>query len=178
MCIAASIWLLEIPKKIKYLQSKIHYTIIGAILIFGFSSTILIITNDLSYNQFEALSYVIENHDEQSTILASPVYTWILYDVFDMDNVPKDYAMILFEPVKTRKITVVADSHFMLDQSRGMELVKAYNHTHSVQYFQGKANDFDTRIYPYTNMRVNHEGFSIDVRTGDWNMAKNQKNQP
>lgn len=178
MCIAASVWLLEIPKKIKYLQSKIHYVIIGAILIFGFSSTILIITNDLSYNQFEALSYVIENHDGQSTILASPVYTWILYDVFDMDDIPRDYAMILFEPVKTRGITVVADSHFMLDRNRGTELVKAYNDTHSVQYFQGKAKDFDTRIYPYTNMRVNHEAFSIDIRAGDWNIAGNQKNQP
>lgn len=169
MCIAASIWLLEIPKKIKYLQSKtIHYTIIGIILIFGFSSTILIITNDLSYNQFEALSYVIENHDDQSTILASPVYTWILYDVFKIDNVPKDYAMILFGPVETKKITVIADSHFMLDQSRGEKLVQAYNNTQSERYFEGKVNDFDTRIYPYTNMRLNHEGFSIDVRTGNW----------
>ena len=51
------------------------------ILVFGFSSTLLIITNDVSYNQFEALSYVIENQQEQSTILASPTYSWILYDV-------------------------------------------------------------------------------------------------
>lgn len=169
LCIGASIWLLDMPQKIKYLQSKtIHLLVITSILVFGFSSTLLLITNDVSHNQFEALSYVLENLDEQSTILASPVYSWILYDVFSVENVPKDYSIILFEPLETNRITVIADSHFVLDQNRGPELVKAYNDTQSIMYFEGKINDFDTRYYPYTNMRLNQEGFSIDVRTGEW----------
>ena len=169
LCIGASIWLLDLPKKIKYLQSKkIHRAIIATILVFGFSSTILIITNDVSYNQFEALSYVLENQDEQSTILASPVYSWILYDVFSVDNVPIDYSMVLFYPIETKKITVIADPHFMLDQNRGKELQKAYSDTLSVKYFDGRANDFDTQIYPYSNMKVNLEGASIDIRIGKW----------
>ncbi len=169
MCIAASIWLLDMPKKIKCLQSKtIHRAIIVSILVFGFSSTLLIITNDVSYNQFEALSYVIENQQEQSTILASPVYSWILYDVFNIENVPLDYSMALFYPIETPNITVIADPHFMLDQNRGGELVKAYNTTESVKFFEGKASEFDTRIYPYTNMKVNQEGFYIDIREGQW----------
>jgi len=146
MCIAASIWLLDMPKKIKHLQSRtIHYGIIGIILVFGFTSTMLVITNDLSHNQFEALSFVLENHNTQSTILASPVYTWILYDVFDMDNVPKDYAMILFGPIQTKDITVIADAHFMLDQNRGEKLVQAYNNTDSTMFFEGKTNDQQTQ---------------------------------
>jgi 4-amino-4-deoxy-L-arabinose transferase-like glycosyltransferase len=170
LCIAASIWLLDMPKKIKYLQSKtIHRIIIASILVFGLTSTLLIITNDVSYNQFEALSYVLENQQEQSTILASPVYSWILYDVFNVENVLSDYSMVLFYPIETKSITVIADPHFMLDQSRGGELVQAYNNTHSVKFFEGRANEFDTRIYPYTNMRVNLEGSSIDIREGDWN---------
>lgn len=167
LCIAASILLLDLPRKIRHLQSKtIHYGIIGVILVFGFSSTVILITNDVSYNQFEALSFVLENQSDQSTILASPVYTWILHDIFDRDNVPKDYAMILFEPIKTKEITVIADAHFMLDQSRGNKLVQAYNNTESIQFFEGKPKDFDTRIYPYTSMRVNQEGLSIDIRAG------------
>lgn len=167
MCIAASIWLLDMPKKVKYLKSKkIHLGTIGVILVFGLSSTILTITNDLSYNQFEALSFVLQNQNTENTILASPVYTWILYDVFGIDNVPKDYAMILFEPIETKKITVIADAHFMLDQNRGERLVQVYNNTQSIRYFEGGVNDFDARIYPYTSMRVNQEGFSIDVREG------------
>ncbi|MCH7560699.1 MAG: glycosyltransferase family 39 protein [Thaumarchaeota archaeon] len=169
LCIGASIWLLDMPKKIKYLQSKIiHLTIIASILVFGFSSTLLIITNDVSYNQFEALSYVLENQKEQSTILASPVYSWILYDVFNVENVPIDYSMVLFYPIETKNITVIADLHFMLDQNRGGELIQAYNNTRSVKFFEGRVNEFDTRIYPYTNMMVNQEGFSIDIREGEW----------
>ena len=169
LCIGASIWLLDMPKKIKYLQSKtIHRIIIMSILVFGFSSTILIITNDVSYNQFEALSYVLENQNEQTTILASPVYSWILYDVFNVENVPIDYSMVLFYPVETKSITVIADPHFMLDQNRGGELIQAYNNTQSVKFFEGRANDFDTRIYPYTNMKMTQEGFSIDIREGEW----------
>jgi len=169
LCIGASIWLLDMPKNIKYLQSKtIHPIIIGSILVFGFSSTILIITNDVSYNQFEALSYVLENQDEQSTILASPVYSWILYDVFGVENVPKDYSHVLFYPIDTKRITVIADLHFILDLTRGEELQKAYNYTKSEKYFEGKVNDFDTRIYPYTSMIMNQEGGSIDIRVGDW----------
>ncbi len=169
MCIAASIWLLEMPKNIKLLESKtIHRIVIVSILVFGFSSTLILITNDVSYNQFEALSYVIENPQDQSTILASPVYSWILYDVFDMENVPLDYSMALFYPIETSNLTVIADPHFMLDQNRGDELVKVYNTTESVKFFEGKANEFDTRIYPYTNMKVNHEGFYIDIREGSW----------
>jgi hypothetical protein len=170
LCISASVWILDIPKKIKYFQSKIiHGTIIMSILVFGFSSTILIITNDVSYNQFEALSYVIENQKEQNTILASPVYSWIIYDVYNIENVPKDYSMVLFYPIETKNITVIADPHFMLDQNRGEELQKAYKNTQSIKYFEGKANDFDTRIYPYTSMRMNQEGSFIDIREGEWN---------
>lgn len=170
LCIGASIWLLDIPKNIKYVQSKtIHRIIIVSILLFGFSSTMLLITNDVSYNQFEALSYVIENKKEQHTILASPVYSWILDDVYDIENVPKDYSTVLFYPIETENITVIADPHFMMDQNRGPELVKVYDDTESVRYFEGKVNEFDISIYPYTGMKVTQEGFLIDIREGKWN---------
>ena len=170
LCIGASVWLLDLPKKIRYVQSKtIHGIIIASILVFGFSSTMLIITNDISYNQFEALSYVIENKKEQNTILASPIYSWILYDIYNIENVPLDYSTVLFYPIETKNITVIADLHFILDQNRGPEMVKAYNDTQSIKYFEGKVNEFDTEIYPYTNMKASQEGFSIDIREGKWN---------
>jgi len=168
-CIAASIWLLNIPKHVKVLKSKtIHLIIISIVIVFGFSSTLLVISNDLSSNQFQMLSYVLENHDTSSTILASPVYSWILSDVFLFENIPKDYSQILFEPPTTKKIIVIADPHFMLDLSRGFELQNAYNSTHSIQYFEGNLNNFDTRIYPYSNMMMTLEEGPIDIREGSW----------
>lgn len=168
LCIGASIWLLDMPKNIKRIQSKkTHQTIIAIILVFGFSSTILLISTDISYNQFEALSYVLEHPDKNSTILASPVYSWILYDVFDVENVPIDYSVVLFYPVNTESILVIADFHFMLDQNRGEELQKAYTTTESVTEFQGNVREFNSLIYPYTNMRLNLEAGPIDIRQGD-----------
>jgi len=169
MCIAASIWLISIPKYIKFFQSKtIHLIMISLILVFGLSCTLLIITNDLSHNQFLALSYVLENQNKQSTILASPVYSWILSDIFNIENVPKDYSQILFESPSTKKIIVIADPHFMLDLNRGIELQNAYNFTQSTRYFKGTVNGFDTRIYPYSNMMMTLEEGPIDIREGEW----------
>ena len=169
LCIAASVWLLDMPNKIKYLKSKtVHRTIIASILIFGFSSTVLITTNDISYNQFEALSFVLENQDGQNTILAGPVYSWILYDIFSLDNVPTDYSSVLFYPIETERITVIADPHFILDQNRGEEIRKVYNNTESIKYFEGKINNYDAEMYPHTGMITYQEGFLIDVRTGKW----------
>ncbi|MCV0372214.1 MAG: glycosyltransferase family 39 protein [Nitrosarchaeum sp.] len=168
LCMGAAVLLLDL-KKLRYFKSNTtHRGIIASVMVFGFASTVLIVTNDVSYNQFDALSYVIENHDGQSTILASPAYTWILNDVFDLDDVPIDYAMILFEPVRTESVTIIADPHFMLDRDRGVQMQKAYNNTQSVSYFEGIVDRYDTQIYPYTNLRLVNEGFNIDVRSGPW----------
>ena len=169
LCIGASICLLDIPKNINKLKSKqIHKVIIGIILVFGFSNTLLLFTNDISYNQFDALSYVLENPDETSTILAGPVYSWILYDVFDWKNVPLDYSVVLFYPIETDSIVVIADPHFMFDQNRGEKIRKVYSDTNSLREFKGVVMDFDSQIYPYTNMKMNMEAGPIDIRKGNW----------
>lgn len=168
-CISSSVLLLSIPKYFKILQAKkVYVTIISSILIFGFSSTILVISNDLSYNQFLALSYVLENQNDQGTILASPIYSWILSEIFHKTNVPADYSQILFVPPSTKKITLIADPHFILDLNRGIELQNAYNYTHSIGYFEGTVNEFDTRIYPFSNMMMTLEEGPIDIREGEW----------
>ena len=168
-CIAASIWLLNIPKHITFLKSKIiHLLIISIVLVFGFSSTLLIISNDLTSNQFQMLSYVLDNHNGSDTILASPIYSWILSDIFHTENVPKDYSQILFESPSTKQIVVIADPHFMLDLNRGIELQNAYNSTRSIMYFEGNLQNFDTRVYPYSNMMMTMEEGPIDIREGNW----------
>ncbi len=96
------------------------------------------------------------------------MYSWILYDVFGVDNVPLDYSSVLFYPIETEKITVIADQHFVMDQDRGEQIRKVYNNTQSIQYFEGKVNDHNNLIYPYTGMKMYQEGFLIDVRTGEW----------
>ncbi|MGI0057316.1 MAG: ArnT family glycosyltransferase [Nitrosarchaeum sp.] len=164
MCIAAGI-LLESIRKFRILRKKFVYEgVISVILICGFVSTILLITIDISENQFQALSYVLENYDDSFTVLASPVYSWILGDVFERENVPKDYSEILFYPITNEKMVIIADPHYRIDLPRGPQLQKALDDSKIIKKFDGTVTDFDSRIYPYTSMQANFEASEIEIR--------------
>lgn len=165
MCIASGILLESIHKRI-IIKKRVYSTIISLVLIFGFVSTTLLIINDISDNQFQALSYVLENYDDDVTVLASPVYSWILYDVFDQKNVPKDYSFILFYPPDTEKTVIMVDEHYRIDLGRGPQLQNALDRSITVRTFEGVISEFDSKIYPYTNMQANGEATRIEIREG------------
>lgn len=164
MCIAAGILLESIRNLDKNKKRSAYTGLISAVLIFGFVSTTLLIINDISYNQFQALSYVLENYDDSVTILASPVYSWILYDVFERKNVPKDYSFILFYPPATEKIVIMADEHYRIDLTRGPQLKNVLDRSTIVKTFEGKIMEFDFKTYPYTNLYANEEAIQIEIR--------------
>ncbi len=169
-CIAASLMVVELAKKIKLekLQKLIPFLWLMIIGIFGFVSTVTLITTDMSNAQFEAASFVLQNKiDEQNTsILASPTYSWIFDDVFHMKNVLLDYSLILFEPVKTDSILLVADPHYLLDVKRGEQLQIAYDVTNTTKQFTGSIDNYDTNKYPYYSLNYNREGELIDIKIG------------
>jgi len=133
-------------------------------LIVGFSSTTLLIINDVSYNQFQALSYVLKNYDNDFTVLASPTYSWILQDVFQWKNVPNDYSELLFYPISNEKIVIIEDPHYRIDLGRGPELQMALDNSKIVQTFEGTIKNFDSRNYPYTSIQANFEASDINIR--------------
>lgn len=165
MCIAAGI-LLESIRKFTIIKKMTYTVIVSLVLIFGFVSTTLLIINDISDNQFQALSYVLENYDDSVTVLTSPVYSWILYDVFDQKNVPKDYSFILFYPPDTEKTVIMVDEHYRIDLGRGPQLQNALDRSITVRTFEGIISEFDSKIYPYTNMQANGEATEIEIREG------------
>lgn len=165
MCIAAGI-LLESIRKWNIIKKTTYAWIISAVLIFGFVSTTLLIINDVSINQFQALSYVLENYDDRVTILTSPVYSWILYEVFERENTPKDYSFILFYPPDTEKTVIMVDEHYRIDLARGPQLQNAIDRSTTVKTFDGIITKFDSKIYPYTNMQANGEATQIQIREG------------
>jgi hypothetical protein len=125
-----------------------------------------LVINDISDNQFKALSYVLENYDDSVTVLTSPVYSWILYDVFGRENVPKDYSFILFHPSSTEKTVIMVDEHYRIDLTRGPQLQNALDKTTVKQTFEGTISGFNSKIYPYTNMQANGEATTIQIREG------------
>jgi 4-amino-4-deoxy-L-arabinose transferase-like glycosyltransferase len=166
MCIASGI-LIESIRKFSIIKKKSVYVgIISGVLIFGFVSTTLLIINDISNNQFQALSYVLENYNDSVTVLTSPVYSWILYDVFERENVPKDYSDILFHPIVTEKTVIMVDEHYRIDLIRGPQLQNVLDKTTTIQTFEGEIAGFDSKIYPYTNMQANGEATKIEIREG------------
>lgn len=163
MCIAAGIWIESIHRENK-IKKIVYFGIISAVLGFGFTSTTFLIINDISKNQFEALSYVLKNYDGSATVLTSPVYSWILHDVFKRENVPKDYSFILFYPVTTEKIVIMEDSHYKIDLTRGSQLQSMIDNSTIVKTFDETMPKFDSKTYPYTNMQATGEASKIIIR--------------
>ena len=166
MCVAAGILIESIHKFSIFKKKSVYVGIISVVLIFGFVSTTLLIINDISYNQFQALSYVLENYDDNVTVLTSPVYSWILYDVFERENVPKDFSFILFYPLNTEKTVIMVDEHYRIDLARGPQLQNALDRSMTIQTFEGKITGFNSKMYPYTSMQANGEASKIEIREG------------
>jgi len=171
-CIAASILILDLLKKInnKKLQQVLTFIIFSGIGIFGLANTILLITTDMSSSQFQAAEFVVNyvKNDNNITILSSPTYSWIFNDVFGTKTPFLDYSDILFAPIPTQKILLVADQHFMIDITRGKQLQDVYNNTSIIATFDGKSSRYDLSKYPYHNLAVNNEGSHIEIRTNGW----------
>lgn len=164
MCIASGI-LIESIRKFDIIKKNFVYVgIVSVVLVFGFISTTLLIVNDISNNQFQALSYVLENYDDSVTVLTSPVYSWILYDIFERENTPKDYSSILFYPPITEKTIIMVDDHYRIDLARGSQLQNALDRSTIIQTFEGTITGFNDKIYPYTSMQANGEASKIEIR--------------
>lgn len=164
LCAAAGIWIGSIYNDNKLKKKLAYFGIISTLIVFGFISTTSLIINDISKNQFYALSYVLKNYDDNVTVLTSPVYSWILYDVFNRDNIPKDYSFVLFYPLTTDKAVIMEDSHFKIDLIRGPQLQNIVGNSTSMKTFDETMTKFDTKTFPYTNMQATGEASKIEIR--------------
>lgn len=167
-CISAAVLIVESLQRVKKikLQKFLPYAVVSGIGIFGFVSTTLLITTNVSSSQFEATAFVLQylKDGDDTTTLASPVYSWIFRDVFKKENVLLDYSIILFEPIKTEKILLMSDQHFQIDIARGKQLQDVYNVTRTIKTFESDVINYDLSKYPYTSLGVNYEGSHIEIR--------------
>jgi hypothetical protein len=81
---------------------------------FGFTSTTVLITSNLSLAQYQAAAFVSQeiNYGKYDpTVISSPIYLWIIRYVFDNDNV---FAHIRdsSQPIQTKEILLITDSTF------------------------------------------------------------------
>ena len=171
-CIAASKFIMDKIETVKKSdQQKVTFSVIICICIFGLTVSTLLITTNVS-GQFEAAAYVIQNvhnsntpkDSNNTTIISSPVYSWLFTYIYKMSDVAPDYRYILFHPTYTEKILLISDTHFMDNINTGKQLQNAYNNTIPIKKFYGGVLKYDIASYPFTNMVPNYEGSIIEIR--------------
>ncbi|MEO9308322.1 MAG: glycosyltransferase family 39 protein [Nitrososphaera sp.] len=165
-CISSAILLIDILEKIrkKGTDKVIRIIVVSGIAVFGLASTIMVISTNLTNTEFAAAAFVSQNATNDTTVLASPVYSWMLNYVFHKENVPNDYSYVLFEPIKTNKVLLVADPHFLIDIPRGKQLAQVYNDSKTVATFDEDVSMYNTNGYPYSSVRLNLDGMHIEVK--------------
>lgn len=167
-CIASALLLVRLSQLILRTSNSrvvrlIPYIAVFSLLMFGFTSTIVLITSNLSLAQYQAAAFVsqeINNVKYDPTVISSPVYSWIFTYAFDNDNV---FAHIRdsSQPIQTKEILLITDSTFrhvlsnVGEDKNHIELIKTIynNRTYPIASFRDSVIAYDTRDYPYTNMR-------------------------
>ena len=167
MCIAAGILIVKsferIPK-VKISKDGMIIFVLG-VCAFGMMGLVQIITTDMTSAEYSATSFIVNQPiSNDTTILASPTYTWIFSNVFHKNNVPLDYSQILAEPINTTKVILVADPHYISDFNRGRQISYMYNSTQLVTTFNEDISRYFTDHYPYQSLRSTTEGLHIEIR--------------
>ena len=169
LCTSAAFMIQNNLEKIKNLKLQNYcFSVIAiGIVIFGLTVTSILINTDVTSEQFEVIKFSHANFDDSdTTLLASPVYSWIFSDIYDKENILLDYSSILFEPIRTEKTMLIADPHFMADLDRGKKLQIVYDKLDTIHEFSSDIKKIDTNAFPYGSIKVTGEGRFIELKTG------------
>lgn len=163
-CIAGGWVIMAIKKKIG--SASLSHVMLASIAILGLGFSVLLVTTNVSA-QADSMAFVASYlaNDRNATLISSPSYSWIFHYVFHDSNVFADYRDLLFCPVITKDIVLVADPHFHAHMGDGKPLSMVYGNTTTVRNFTSGIFGYGTSAYPYTNLRETFEGSVIDVRT-------------
>ena len=176
LCIGAAKLLFDIIQKSKKISQKtLTVAILSSIVVFGLTSTTLLIVTDVTSAQIESAAYVARYLDGTEdgaagnpTVVSNPIYSWIFKYVFDKDHIFSDYRDMLYFPVDTAKsrVLLIADPRFTLDigNENNQLLHELYSNTSTIATFKGKVTNFDLGLYPYTSMIENYEGSEVAIR--------------
>ena len=164
MAIAAAYGIRGMIRMLGRAQRPALVATVSGFVIFGAGSGTMLITTDQTGNQFDAIRYVDAHAEDDTTILAGPVYAWILDSIYGHKHVLRDYSIILFEEAPTRKHMVIADPHYRLDLGRGDRL--AATDDYEAEYVIDREPEGpDTGRFPYASLKFTAEGAYIEIKS-------------
>jgi hypothetical protein len=147
--------------------------IIAIVAGIGITATTFLVPIDASWAQIQAAAfagtYIEERKADNLTLVASPVYSWISYYVFDNYQTLKSFTNVpQGDDVVYDNVLVLADNHMRttMKKESSENLWSLYNDTNLVTQFSGRATDYDTRDYPYTNLLNMKEGAFLEIKDG------------
>jgi hypothetical protein len=167
-CIAAALLLVRLSKLLLRVSNDrlvrlMPYIAISAVSIFGLVSTTILVTSNLSLAQYQGAAFVSQEiYDGKSnpTVISSPIYSWVFKYVLNKDHV---FAHIRdsSQPIQTNEILLIADAtfHHVLSKAgedkKQIQLIKTIynNDTYPIASFRDTVIAYDTKNYPYINMR-------------------------
>ena len=180
LCIGAAKLLVDMIERTKKITQKtLNVAIVSSIIVFGLTSTTLLIVTDVTSAQLESAAYVASylggreggGGTGNPTVISNPVYSWIFKYVFEKDNILSDYRDMFYFPVDTAKsrVLLIDDPRFRLDigNEDNQLLHELYSNTSTIATFKGKVTNFDLGLYPYTSMIENYEGSEVAIRVNN-----------
>lgn len=179
LCIGAAKLLFDIIEKSKKITQKtLTVAILSSVVVFGLTSTTLLIATDVTSAQFESAAYVARYLDgtgdsstENPSVISNPIYSWIFKYVFDKDDIFSDYRDMLYFPLDTAKsrVLLIDDPRFKLDigNEDSQLLHELHSNTSTIATFKGEVTNFDLGLYPYTSMIENYEGSEVAIRVNN-----------
>jgi hypothetical protein len=185
-CIATAKLILDILDKIKDRNKKIQqillFSIISGVGIFGFTSTLMLITTDVNSTHFEAAA-VIAKHlpdtrtskaDERSLtlIMGESRFFWVLDNVFHKDFNYTTYWTYKSPNNATGKVVMIVDPGAFeywkkteVDKMHLKELLKTYNDLQTVLVLNRSLDAYIHSAYPYTSMSIENLGIGrVEIR--------------
>jgi 4-amino-4-deoxy-L-arabinose transferase-like glycosyltransferase len=174
--------------RIKRKEIILSSGIILAIVMFGITSTALLISTDLTYIQLKSASYVANevisdngklsnaknkpmqnvsnNRSEQLTVIAAPIYSWVYQYVFNHENTFSHIRDT--QPIKTDNVILLVDSTYKRlvsrseaeNQTQVTRLNGIYNDTEVSALFGKLPANYSKKNYPFTGIDSADSGLS------------------
>jgi 4-amino-4-deoxy-L-arabinose transferase-like glycosyltransferase len=182
--IAAAVMIVDASSKLTKkgtVQKVLPLAIISAVGIFGLTSTVMLITTNLSFFQFQTAAFVAnhliaddksQSNLDKTTVISSQIYSWIFKYVFHEDNIFATYRE--GGPIETGKVILVVDNNFRsyMNQEKPLErdldrvqrLQTLYNNSTVLDSFEGKTQEYDRNSYPYYSMKYNFGGTRVQIK--------------
>jgi 4-amino-4-deoxy-L-arabinose transferase-like glycosyltransferase len=175
LCISIAKIIHDLPSivRVKRKHTIISTGIITAIVLFGFVSTITLLSTNLSYIQLQTASYISKeisprafstnddkdsNGQQQVTVITGPIYSWIYKYVYS--NAAAFSHIRDTQPVHTDKIILLVDSLYKRlttrseaeNQSQLARLGGIYNSTEVAALFERLPPNYSKKTYPFTGI--------------------------